>query len=146
MLKEKYNIPKGRQSRQKKDTSKPKTILLHERKLERTLTQADDRVRKITKGSSKSKKEDVSSQIVLHKSKSPPLKLKDNISLVSNLSKASSVHSEAKSRSKDKAKKTKGIQPNKEEIVKKLTKPSLHQNKSGLVKCKSANQMIHFKK
>ena len=89
------------------------------------------------------------SQTSLHQAKSP-FKPKDNLSIISNLSKASSNRSKSVERSKSKQKMQNttsivyGIA--KEDVVKRMIKPSIHQNKSGLMKCKSANQMNFFRK
>lgn len=51
-----------------------------------------------------------------------------------------------RSKSKQKMQNTTSIVYVKEDVVKRMIKPSIHQNKSGLVKCKSANQMNFFRK
>jgi len=75
-------------------------------------------------------------------------KMTDNASMISNISKASSNKSKSKERSQSKVKNSSKLLTlvSKDQLIKKVAKPSLHLNKSGLIKCKSANHAQYFKK
>ena len=87
------------------------------------------------------------SEQCLNQYKSPD-KMLDNTSMISHISKTSSIRSKSKERTASNLKNSAKLLTlaTKEQLIKKVAKQPLKLNKSGLIKCKSANHGQYFKK